>query len=283
MLVFPKTEGPGRGAALELELTAASTVDALADALGEAGIVAHPRLFAVYLRLRGADEHLRRGKVMLDDTMTVAQLARRLAAGLGPTRVRVTIPEGYNRFDIAERLATAGVVDADDFLDATEDEDLLEENGITGPTAEGYLFPDTYELSDELPPERIVRQMVRNFRRRVTSLTAEDASPLAALERDLGFELHEVVILASVVEKEAAVDVERPIIAGVFLNRLRSPTFLPRKRLQADPTVSYGCLAAPDDAPSCEGFRGRISRAMLEDADNRYNTYRHGGLPPGPI
>ncbi len=283
MLVFPKTEGPGRGAELALDLTEASTADALADALGEAGIVAHPRLFAVYLRLLGADEHLRTGRVVLRDEMTVAQVARRLATGLGATRVRLTIPEGFNRFDVARRLAAYGVADEAAFLEATEDPDVLEANDIAGPTAEGYLFPDTYELSDDASPERLVTQMVRNFRRRVAAVARDDAPALEALGRDLDFGLHQVVILASVVEKEAAVDEERPIIAGVFLNRLRSTTFLPRRRLQADPTVSYGCLAEPSSAPSCDGFHGRISRAMLEDVANRYNTYRHGGLPPGPI
>jgi UPF0755 protein len=283
MLVFPKLAGPSRGARIELELTEATTVDALVAELDAAHILAHPRLFAIYLRLLGADERLRVGQVSLRDEMTAAELSRRLATGLGATHARVTIPEGFNRFDVARRLAARGVADADAFLEATEDEALLEANGVAGPTAEGYLFPDTYELSSDTPPERIAAQMIRNFRRRVAALTARDAPALAGLERELGFDLHHVVILASVVEKEAAVDEERPIIAGVFLNRLRSPTFLPRKRLQADPTVSYGCLAEPDIAPSCEGFEGRISRAMLEDAANRYNTYRHGGLPPGPI
>ena len=76
---------------------------------------------------------------------------------------------------------------------------------------------------------------------------------------------------------------ERARIAGVFWNRLTSKRFLPRRRLQADPTVQYGCIAVPEAAPSCEGYEGRITRAMLDDPENPYNTYRHSGLPPGPI
>src|SRR5690606_9189799 len=120
------------------------------------------------------------------------------------------------------------------------------------------------------------------FHRRFASLAEARAEALGRLSSELGFARHQVVILASIVEKEAAVDDERALIAGVFLNRLRSSTFRPLHRLQADPTVSYGCLAMPE-VPSCAGFGGRISRAMLEDAQNAYNTYRHGGLPPGPI
>ena len=91
-----------------------------------------------------------------------------------------------------------------------------------------------------------------------------------------------MITLASIVEAEAAVAAELPVIAGVFLNRLRDPEFRP-KRLQADPTVSYGCRLQPS-LPSCAGFDGRrITRAMLAGADNPYNTYRHEGLPPGPV
>ncbi len=244
-------------------------------------MIAHPRVFAIYMRLLGADEQLREGRVLVRDDMTVQEVARRVARGLGPAHVRVTIPEGFHRFDVARRLAAYGVVDAREFQRATEDRALLDELDIGGPSAEGYLFPDTYELGDDMTAEDIVRAMTRNFHGRVADVVDSHAEALAALSEELDFRLHEVVILASVVEKEAAVDEERSIIAGVFLNRLRSPTFLPRQRLQADPTVSYGCLVT--GAPSCAGFRGRISRAMLEDSANFYNTYRHGGLPPGPI
>ncbi len=84
------------------------------------------------------------------------------------------------------------------------------------------------------------------------------------------------------VEKEAAVDEERPVIAGVFLNRLRDPSFKP-KRLESDPTASYGCLVSPEKAPSCSTFAGKATAAIEHDADNPYSTYTHEGLPPGPI
>ena len=94
--------------------------------------------------------------------------------------------------------------------------------------------------------------------------------------------VRDVVTLASMVEKEAAVDDERPTIASVFLNRLRDPGFHPR-RLECDPTASYGCLVAPQKAASCAGFTGKATAAIEHDPDNPYSTYTHEGLPPGPI
>ncbi len=281
MLVYPERLGEGRGREVAIELAPGASIDDVAARLGRAGVVAHPRIFAVYMRLLGADERLREGRVLVRDDASVQEVARRIAEGLGPAHARITIPEGFHRFDVARRLAAYGVTDEREFLLATEDRGLLDDLGIEGPTAEGYLFPDTYELGDDMSADAIVRAMTRNFRRRVDALVHDHEDGLAQLADGLEFGLHDVVILASVVEKEAVVDDERPVIAGVFLNRLRSPTFLPRRRLQADPTVSYGCLVTL--APSCASFRGRISRSMLEDPANTYNTYRHGGLPPGPI
>jgi UPF0755 protein len=126
--------------------------------------------------------------------------------------------------------------------------------------------------------------LVEHGREQTAKLFSDHAAALAALTRELGLDAHDVVTLASIVEKEAGVAEERPIIAGVFLNRLKDPKFTPR-RLQADPTVIYGCRAQPS-LPSCNAFdpkRPKISRAMLADGDNRYNTYRIEGLPPGPI
>jgi UPF0755 protein len=116
----------------------------------------------------------------------------------------------------------------------------------------------------------------------MNQLLASEPEARDRLSRELGFGLREIVILASIVEKEAHVPEELPIIAGVFLNRLRDPHFRP-KRLQADPTVAYGCLLQPA-LPSCAGFDGkRVTRIMTADPQNPYNTYRIEGLPPAPI
>jgi len=220
---------------------------------------------------------------MVATDLTPAEVMRRVAVGFGPVAVRFTVPEGLNRFEIARRFERFGLGEAEDFLVASQEPELLRRLEIEGPSVEGYLFPDTYEIDDDADVEETLERMVGNFRRRTDPLFEEHAAAMGVLADGLGWRRQDVLTLASVVEEEAAVAEERPIIAGVFLNRLRSDTFLPRHRLQADPTVSYGCLAAPEAATSCAGFEGTITRAMLEDAANPSNTYRHAGLPPGPI
>ena len=196
--------------------------------------------------------------------------------------VRVTIPEGKTRHDIAALLERHEICRADAFVAATEDVALLRSLGLPGDTAEGYLFPDTYHLRRDTPAPAVVQRFVRNAERRFAAVVQAVPQGLPRLQRELGWGLHEAVVLASIVEEEAAVHDERATIAGVFLNRLTDPSFRPR-RLQADPTVVYGCTLRPPPA-SCASFDGRrITRAMLGATDNPYNTYRHEGLPPGPI
>lgn len=211
----------------------------------------------------------RRGRVLL----------RRAVVFLGSDTSRVTIPEGFSRFDVADRLASRAICGREAFLSATTDPALLSSLGVPGTSAEGYLFPDTYELEVGIAPREIVRRMVETFRARTGTLFEEHAAALAALHATT----HDVLVMASILEKEAIVSDEQPVIAGVFWNRLRRAEFVPH-RLQADPTVSYGCAVAPEAAPSCARFDGhRITRSMTNDALNPYNTYRNDGLPPGPI
>ena len=283
VLVWAHEPGPGEGDLVSLDLPEGGDVAALSAQLGEEGVVASPWLFSAYLRLLGAGDSLRVGSVRMPDDLSPAEVAARVARGLGPVRVRVLIPEGFHRHQVAARLAELGICDADRFRATTADPAFLARYEIDAPTAEGYLFPDTYQFRQEVEPARVAGRMIENFRRRVFPLLDARSEDFARLRREHEFSLREVVSLASIVEKEAAVHDERETVAGVFLNRLGSETFLPRRRLQADPTVSYGCVERPGDAASCAGFSGRITRAMLDDPDNRYNTYRHGGLPPGPI
>jgi UPF0755 protein len=148
---------------------------------------------------------------------------------------------------------------------------------------EGFLFPATYELSVDSAPEAVIRTMVRTFRRRLQRLGDKHAGAFARLSKQRGWGEHEIVTLASIVEREAARSDERATIASVYLNRLDDPEFRPAGMLQADPTAAYGCLVAQEKPASCLGFTGRVTPAMLRDAGNPYNTYKHPGLPPGPI
>jgi UPF0755 protein len=283
LLVYPSTEGPGAGAEVEVVLADFEDADALVALLDDEALVADASIFGAYLRLHGADARLRRGRVQLDDGMTPEEIAGTVAIGFGGSKSRITFPEGLDRYAIAERLADYGICPAEDFLAATEDRDLLDSLDIEGPTAEGYLFPDTYELFTDTDASEVVELMVSTFHRRVDPHFEEHEDAFEALEEGLGWGELEVLTLASIVEKEAAVAEERPRIAGVFLNRLRSEDFRPH-RLQADPTVSYGYLVAPDSSEPCRAYEGGApSAAMVRDRDNAYNTYLIEGLPPGPI
>lgn len=293
VMVYAEEHGPGRGKLVELTLEPGVSVRTISYRLAGQGALAEPAVFELYARMRlagarglGAGEirRLRTGTIALYDDMTPSQLLQRVAYGFGAASLRVMLPEGYTRYDIAERLERFGICGASAFITATEDAALLAELGIAGPSAEGYLFPDTYALREGSEPSNVVRRLVEHGRARTAKLFADHAASLALLQSEAGLDAHEVVTLASIVEKEAGVADERPVIAGVFLNRLKDPKFLP-KRLQADPTVIYGCRAQPS-LGSCAGFdakKPRITRAMLADGNNRYNTYRLDGLPPGPI
>ncbi len=279
LLVYPTTAGPGAGNDVEVVISELEDADALIALLEREALVAEPSLFAAYLRLHGADARLRRGRVQIDDAMTPEEIASTVAVGFGGGKSRITFPEGLHRFAIAERLEDYGVCPAEDFIASTEDRALLDSLEIVGPTAEGYLFPDTYELFTDTEAAEVVELMVRTFHRRTDAHFEQNEGVLD----DLGWGEQEVVTLASIVEKEAAVADERPRIAGVFLNRLRSDEFRPH-RLQADPTVSYGCLVDPDSSDPCRAYEGGApSAAMVRDPENPYNTYLNEGLPPGPI
>ncbi len=282
LIVYPARGAGGAGREVSITLARGETLAGALAQLERAGVVPSPFVFGVYARLLGADERLREGEVLLRDDMTPREVLQRIAIGFGSAAVSVVVPEGFHRFAIAARLDRWGVCDEAAFLAASTDRALLDELGVPGPSAEGYLFPDTYRLREGMAAADVVRRMVENHARRTERVFADGAAGLARLASDLGWTRHEVIVLASIVEKEAVVAEERPIIAGVFLNRLRDPTFVPH-RLDADPTVTYGCLDAPSEAPSCASYRGRISRAMTHDPANRYNTYRREGLPPGPI
>ena len=155
------------------------------------------------------------------------------------------------------------------------------ELGIAASSAEGYLFPATYELLSDSTPSAVVSVLVGKAQERLRKLQGELSAQFARRLSEHGMSAHDVVVLASVIEKEAAREDEKPLIASVFLNRLIDPTFRPLRMLQSDPTASFGCLVQEPMPASCSP--GRPTPAMLRDASNLYNTYRHPGLPPGPI
>jgi UPF0755 protein len=282
LVVFPSGAGPGTGRDVELVVPGDESPEALAARLEAAGLTTHPGLMAAYIRFSGGPGRVARGAHLVTDDLSARELLARLERGTNAGRVKVTIPEGFTRFDVAKRLQSLHVCALRTFLDATTSAPLLRELGVPGETAEGFLFPATYELAPDSDPADVVRRMKAEFDKRWAQLVQRGQDGLSDLSKTLGWGSREVVILASMVEKEAVADDERPLIASVFLNRLRDPTFTP-KILQCDPTAGYGCLAAPERAASCLGYTGKITHDVVADAANPYNTYKHEGLPPGPI
>jgi UPF0755 protein len=263
-----------------IELGPHSSLDDATGQLEGARLLRQPRVFALYVRAMRAAHRLRPRRVLVTTQMTPRQLLQRIASGYGSTPVRITIPEGWNQFDIAARLDEWGVCTRAAFLEEAKTAQL----GDFDPAAhssEGYLFPDTYWLHDDMSAAQVVQRLTSNATRRMAGLLERHRSELALLHDEFGFGVQQWVILASIVEKEARIASEQPTIAGVFLNRLSDPQFRP-KRLQADPTVAYGCLL--HTLPSCADFDGKhVTHAMTVDPANPYNTYRIDGLPPTPI
>lgn len=272
---YPSVVGPGMGMPVRFKLEGNESTARVVDILSSNGIIKDRKLFSVYYRTRGS--WAAPGDHLIYDNLPAREVVARLQRH-GQT-TKVTIPEGWTRFEMARRLEKQGVCDLNRFIEATIDPQVLKELGIDGPSAEGFLFPATYDLPMDSDPADVVRTMVKTFETRWTHLSDVQAAGLRTLQDGMGWNRRQIVTLASMVEKEAAKDEERPIIASVFLNRLTDPTFTP-KLLQCDPTAAYGCLVS--EAPTCLGFT-KITHDVLQDAQNPYNTYKHEGLPPGPI
>jgi UPF0755 protein len=239
-------------------------------------------LFALYVNSWKSRIKWESGKHWLGANLSAAETVEWLARTVRRPVVRVLVPEGFNRFQIAERLQSLGVCSAEGFKNASADSAALSRVGLgERSSAEGHLFPATYEFHVNGVPGAVMAQMVQNAEQRRVALAERYAERLATLQLEFGWGMEEVISLASIIEKETGFASERGKIASVFFNRLRDPKFLPRRRLQSDPTAAYGCLVQPE-LESCAGL-ARVTPEMLRDRNNRYNTYMHEGLPPTPI
>jgi UPF0755 protein len=277
LLVYPRGgAGDGKGS----EITLSSDAAEAARALDAAGFIEGSATFALYLKLTRT--RVAPGVHLLERGVAPGELARRIERQTAGGRVRVTIPEGFHRFDIAKRLAKQLVCTEGSFVAATAEAALMNELAIPGDSAEGYLFPATYELPKDADAKDIVRRLKTEFDKRYAALEKQHPQGVRELRESFGFSQRDIIILASIIEKEAASDAERPLVASVFLNRLRDPSFR-RKVLQSDPTAGYGCLLLRAELPSCAGYAGKITHDINADPKNPYSTYTHERLPPGPI
>jgi len=209
--------------------------------------------------VQGSLTRLHAGEYEFDRGISLLEILRKLETGRVITH-QVTIPEGFTAQDIARLLAGERLVDAARLTALVRDAKFAESVGVPAGGLEGYLFPDTYRLTRGMGEEEILRLMVGRFRQAVPKDIESQALRL-------GLDVHSVVTLASLIEKEAKLNSERPVVAGVFYNRLRR-----NMPLQSDPTAVYGA-ADP---------RHRITPLDLRRR-SPYNTYLKAGLPPGPI
>ena len=222
--------------------------------------------FGYLARYKHWENRLQAGRFALNTGWTPDKVLDTLVNGQ-PVLFRVTVPEGLTWWQTGRLLEDAGLARFEDFRQVIMDPDFLRHYGIPFATAEGFLMPDTYLLKkadvlDLAQARAVAGRMVDNFWRKAAGLWPDGKKPDAAT-------LKTWVILASVVEKETAVEDERPRVSGVYQNRLQKNMLL-----QADPTVIYGLGPA---------FDGNLRKSQLDDAANPYNTYQRPGLPPGPI
>ncbi len=238
------------GAMMRVEVPEGLNARQTAELLGEKGVVQSVFVFRVLLKITGFDRHLKPGAYSLRRHEWPTVVARKLTLGLTDD-LKITIPEGFMASQIAERLEKAGIVNAREFLAV-----------VAARKLEGRLFPSTYHLPPGYSAEKAAAVMTAEFDRQIGAAYAA-ASPPPALS------LEEALTLASIVAREAVLKTERPIIAAVYLNRLKK-----KMPLQADPTVQY--------ALGLGHWKKGLTRADL-GAPSSYNTYIRRGLPPGPI
>ena len=227
--------------------------------LEKANLIRRPKRFRWVALLTGTDRRIQAGEYRLSTSMTPVDMLDTMARGKRVLH-KVVIPEGTTVFRISEIMDESGLLPREAFLKAASDFELMEALGVEAAGFEGYLFPETYHFQRGVTAEEAIRTMVEHFFLVFSSARMERAHAL-------GLSVHDVVTLASIVEKETARPEERPLIARVFLNRLEGGM-----RLESDPTVIYGI----DD------FDGNLTRKDLE-TPTPYNTYQIRGLPPGPI
>lgn len=227
--------------------------------LEAAGVIRHPLKFKLLARLNGDDKRLKAGEYVFSGAMSPRQVLDHLVAG-SVKLYKFTVPEGYNLFQIADLVQTGGFGSSVDFIRLARSGELARSFGIEADTLEGYLFPDTYFFPKGATVQSVLATMIKRFHEIFSPQWRSRAA-------EMGYSVHEVVTLASIIEKETGAPHERELIASVFHNRLKKGM-----RLEADPTVIYGI----------ENFDGNLTRKHL-NTPSPYNTYTLKGLPQGPI
>ncbi|MEE8484020.1 MAG: endolytic transglycosylase MltG [Nitrospinota bacterium] len=244
---------------VKVEIKSGSTATQVAKMLEEREIIRSKLAFSIVARYAGQSARLKAGEYELDPSMSAAEILDVLVEGR-VVLYSVTVQEGLTIWQTAKTIAAQGFSDYDSLVNAAGDPAILQLFKIDAPNAEGYLMPETYRFNKGATAVEIISKMIFTFSKKVEPLRKkyQDSSPLS---------FGEIVILASIIDKETGNIEEYDLISAVFHRRLKK-----KMLLQADPTVIY---AIPD-------FDGNIRKEDLE-IDSPYNTYKYRGLPPGPI
>lgn len=258
-MVVAACAGQPHGAPVRVIVPRGSSFGQAADSLAKSGVIGSQKLFTLYGRIVGGDRNIKPGTYLLKHGTPWNDIISALNGGHGLVNT-VTIPEGWTIAQITPALAKTLRVPADSVTAAVRDTGLLARLDLPNPTLEGYLFPDTYAFPVGTTARQAVREMVYAFERRWKP--SWDSAALA-----MKINRNDLVTMASIVEKEARLPEERPVIAAVYYNRLRRGMLL-----QADPTVQYA-------------LGHHVGRVLYKDLtiNSPYNTYVNKGLPPGPI
>lgn len=245
---------------VSVEITPGMTLNKISTLLEERDLIGNSLVFQLLAYLQEKQGQIQIGEYELSSSMTPMDILGVVTSGKTILHT-ITIPEGYRITEIAALLETKGLVNAEKFIQETKNEELIQYAGISGNSLEGYLFPETYNFSKNTSERKIIQRLLDIYHEKIQQ------HELKKRAQAINLSFHEVMTLASLIEKETGVDEERKLISSVFHNRLRK-----KMLLQTDPTVIYAMA----------DFDGNIRKKDLQ-VDSPYNTYRYKGLPPGPI
>lgn len=254
--VFARSIINGDKTPVVFEIKDGSSGRAVAENLHARGLIKSPLFFRVILKLGYGADALKSGKFDLNKSMSSFAIISCVTSGKCIHYEKVTIPEGWRIEEIGEALALHEITDSPEFVRLAKEQNL-----------EGYLYPSTYMFTQNMPAQRVINAMLDAYNKNIKPLfDKNDAGKLTELQ---------VLTIASIVEREAVVHDERPKIAAVYLNRVKK-----NMRLEADPTVQY---AIGFYAGEGRYWKKGLTRDDLSNVSSPYNTYLHGGIPPGPI
>ncbi|MFA6238373.1 MAG: endolytic transglycosylase MltG [Bacteriovorax sp.] len=246
-----------QGPNVDFTISPSESFSSINSRLQKQQLISSARLFHRYSQYKGVITKYKTGHYIIKHNSNLLDVFNTFINERSQAML-FTIPEGKNMYEIARMLEASSITKYDDFIELARDKAFLRELGIDADSVEGYLYPESYDLSPNLPAKTVIKLMVKQFHKKIAEVDFSNARMTP----------RQVLILASMVEKETGDKNERPMIAGVFMNRLKL-----KMRLQSDPTTIYGMF---------EDYKGNITRKDLLTS-TPYNTYTIPALPIGPI